>query len=232
MMNMRVVLLVLAISLVDSMPFGKNENTRKVDVRHIRHEGEDVRTKRESGMSVKHKFEIDVIGETVTLDLELNEFVKAAAPMYVIEDGKLGKWENPNTSEILGFYQDRNNQASMMVICKEELCKPIGTFAVNGQRYKLNLEGKSIESTSLLSPVENPPKVNISREGDMITVKLDSSSADGQNLTQVFSPLNLNGNDVPEYLNSQQDSSNGIVIPSGTDIVEIMVYTDEVICKR
>ncbi|KAL3863928.1 hypothetical protein ACJMK2_005649 [Sinanodonta woodiana] len=229
---MKFVIFASAVCLVGSMPFNQNENSRKVDVRYIRHEGEGLRTKRESEMSLKKIFEIDVNETTVTLDLELNELVNEAAPMYVLEYGKLTTWDNPTTDETLGFYQDRNNQASMLVRCKEDLCKPIGTFTVHGQRYHLDLEGKSIESTSLLTPVENPPKVNISRNGDMIAVTLDTASADSQILTEVYSQLNSNDSVVPDTYSSQRVSANDNDILSGTDIVEIMVYTDEVICKR
>ncbi|KAK3590218.1 hypothetical protein CHS0354_041279 [Potamilus streckersoni] len=221
---MRLILLFLVVSLAASMPFKKTDDTMEVKVREIRVDNEGLRTKRRATMPKKKIFEIDLNNETVTLDLTLNELVNDNAPMYVSENGELKKWERKNTDEQYAFYQDKNTMASIMVRCNGELCKPIGTFSVKGKKYSLDLKGKPIESTSLVSPIADPPNIKVSMEGDMVILKTDPSKHVVQNQIQVFTQF-------PSQ--SGQEGSRKIrSIPAGADIVEIMVYTDEVICSR
>ncbi|KAK3590044.1 hypothetical protein CHS0354_041070 [Potamilus streckersoni] len=97
---MRVDLILLVVSLAASMPFEKTEITIQVGVREVHVENEGLRAKRGTEMPMKKKFEIELKGETVTLDLTLNEFVDKNAPIYVVEGGELKQWQRENTDEI------------------------------------------------------------------------------------------------------------------------------------
>ncbi|KAL3863446.1 hypothetical protein ACJMK2_005200 [Sinanodonta woodiana] len=195
-----------------------------VEVREIRDEDEGIRTKRRAKMPKKKLFEFDLHNEIVSLNLTLNELVNDDAPMYVSENGNLSKYERQNTDEQYAFYQDQNTKASIMVRCNADMCKPLGTFSVKGKKYRLDINGHPIESTSLLTPVADPPNMIVSREGDMVILKLDPSKPVVHNETVVSS--------TPPSHPGQQGSREKRAIPTGSDIIEIMVYTDEVICSR
>ncbi|KAL3863924.1 hypothetical protein ACJMK2_005645 [Sinanodonta woodiana] len=228
---MRVDLILLAVSMAASLPFEKTENTIHVGVREVHVENEGFRARRETEMPRKKKFEIDLKGDTVTLDLTLNELVKGDAPVYVVEGDGLKKWEQENTDEQYGFYQDQQMQASIMVRCSKGICRPIGSFTAKGQRYHLSLDGEPIESSSLLSPVKEQPIVNISRENDMVIVTEGAANNDANNVEQDPNARTLMSTLVPEMNASQKDSRKKRAIPVGTDIVEIMVYVDDAICS-
>ncbi|KAL3863925.1 hypothetical protein ACJMK2_005646 [Sinanodonta woodiana] len=229
--NMRVDLIILAVSMAASLPFEKTDSTIHVGVREVHVENEGFRARRGTEMPRKKKFEIDLKGDTVTLDLTLNELVKGDAPVYVVEGDELKKWEQENTDEQYGFYQDQHMQASIMVRCSKGICRPIGSFTTRGQRYHLSLDGEPIESSSLLSPVKEQPILNISRQNDMVIVTETVSNDDDKNENLVPNARTLMSTLVPEMNDSQQDSRKKRAIPVGTDIVELMVYVDDAICS-
>ncbi|KAL3864262.1 hypothetical protein ACJMK2_005963 [Sinanodonta woodiana] len=160
-----------------------------------------------------------------------------------LKDGKNVKCKRTGTDERYGFYQDRHTRASILVKCMKDVCKPLGSFTVSGRQYILDLAHRAVESKSLLTPVERHPEMKISMEGDMVFYKSDSLAAAVQKQTNdsrtesdvhVFPGFKT----TPQHQESKHRNKTRIVResekgnPSGTDVVEIMVYTDEIMCNR
>ncbi|KAK3590162.1 hypothetical protein CHS0354_041216 [Potamilus streckersoni] len=148
------------------------------------------------------------------------------------------------TYEQYGFYQDRHTRSSILVKCIKDVCKPLGSFTVGGKQYLLDLAHRAVESKSLLTPVERPPDMKISMEGDMVFFTPDSITPAVQKQTNDSDPIKSDLTVIPGSKTTSQQPSIKTAsktrykdrskrgIPSKTDIVEIMVYADEVMCKR
>ncbi|KAK3611245.1 hypothetical protein CHS0354_003873 [Potamilus streckersoni] len=123
-------------------------SVREVEVDDSRH-----RTTRHAWISRKKKFSFDFIRQRVELDLELNSLIRDDVNMYVTE----------------------NNVTRLVEIIKSN--EEIGTFSVNGKRYRLDPNENLVESTHFVTEIRPKP--------EYATMKWDTKSIFGRSTGRI-----------------------------------------------
>ncbi|KAL3863920.1 hypothetical protein ACJMK2_005641 [Sinanodonta woodiana] len=168
-------------------------------------------------MPEKKKFIFRLRGDEVELDLQLNNLIRDDVSVYVTENGVPKQIKlTTNNEEMYGYYQDPKTKASVMVACNipGSTCQPVGTFELNGKKYRLEPTGELSEATHFVTEMGRDDG-NSDMHGDL------------QNLPE----FPLTG---PK---SRQDTEGKSrrrkrAIPAGVDILELFICADESIYQR
>ncbi|KAL3863917.1 hypothetical protein ACJMK2_005638 [Sinanodonta woodiana] len=173
-------------------------------------------------MPQKKKFMFLLNGEEIELDLQLNNIARDDTSVHVTENGILKLIDIPkDDTEMFGFYQDPKTNAAVMVNCDKlgSICQLVGTFMLNGQKYRLEPSGDRSEATHFVTEIRQDDKDSDMYGDSQQIPDLPSSAPRYRNLNTVYST----------------DDKRGRIkrtIPAGVDIIELYIYTDESIYQR
>ncbi|KAK3590026.1 hypothetical protein CHS0354_041052 [Potamilus streckersoni] len=107
-------------------------------------------------MPQKKRFIFQLNGDEVELDLELNNFIRDDVSVHVTENGVTKLIEMPeDDKEMYGYYQDKKTNAAVVVECDKlrSICQPVGTFTLNGKKYRLETTGENSEATHFVTEI-------------------------------------------------------------------------------
>ncbi|KAK3590030.1 hypothetical protein CHS0354_041056 [Potamilus streckersoni] len=174
-------------------------------------------------MPAKKRFIFRLNGIDVELDLQLNNLIRDDVSVHVTENGvtKLMK-PTKDDEEMFGYYQDTKTNAAVMVACDNlgSICQPVGTFMLNGKKYRLEPTGDLSEATHFVTEISQDDG-NSGMHGDSLQIpgKLASSGPK---------------NEVQNKMPGPHDNAGRMkrAIPAGVDILELYIYTDESIYQR
>ncbi|KAK3590024.1 hypothetical protein CHS0354_041050 [Potamilus streckersoni] len=127
-----------------------------VMIREVTVEEPGHRSIRSTGMPAKKRFIFRLNGEEVELDLELSNLIRDDVSVQVTENGVTKLMEIPkHHEEMCGYYQDTKTKSAVMVKCDKlgSTCQPIGTFMLNGRRYRLESTGDLLGATHFVTEI-------------------------------------------------------------------------------
>ncbi|KAL3863918.1 hypothetical protein ACJMK2_005639 [Sinanodonta woodiana] len=173
-------------------------------------------------MPEKKRFIFRLRGEDVELDLQLNNLIRDDVSVYVTENGVTKQMKlTTNSEEMYGYYQDAKTKASVMVACNipGSICQPVGTFVLNGKKYRLEPTGETSDATHFVTEMGRDDG-NSDMHGDL--KNLPEFPLSGPKSSD------LNKTQATEGKSSRRKRA----IPAGVDILELFICADESIYQR
>ncbi|KAK3590036.1 hypothetical protein CHS0354_041062 [Potamilus streckersoni] len=72
---------------------------------------------------------------------------------------------------MFGYYQDTKTKAAVMVTCDNlgSICQPVGTFMLNGKKYRLEPTGELSEATHFVTEISQDDG-NADMHGDSLQI--------------------------------------------------------------